>query len=528
MATYYVDPSGPNGSGTESSPFNTFASLSLSTGDTVLLKSGTTIREQFPAITVSNLTIASYGAGAKPIISGANVVTAWTSVGGNIFSWNSGSNNVGNVVLNGTPLQWRSWSGSLPATALQSGQFSFDPIAFVLYIYPPVDVGVSATIEVSVRDFCISQTATASGLLVNGLELKQATTHGTSLQNSANGRIANCRVRLCGGKKIPAYYYGNGIQIAEKCNNFIIENNDISDIYDSAITPQLFSVGADSINNVIIRNNRIRACGLAGIEISTQTANQSLSNVQCYGNVIDDIRSTSWFSLRTGNTTYGIGIANNGGTTAFNTSCIVHHNVITNAIRGVNISQSNGQNEWFGNVIKKCTIGIRVAQGLAAAMFDKVCANVVAECTDAFVTGGGSAMTIDLDNNVIAQNINGIVPGNGSAVVTARNNIITGNQTAFSGSVGTLTESYNNVSANATVGRTLDATDTTFNPIPYVTAEYELRIPPNTIAATLPLVNPLAITGTYVQGTMLANGRMRPGFVPVGAYMAVLPRTLRN
>jgi len=39
--------------------------------------------------------------------------------------------------------------------------------------------------------------------------------------------------------------------------------------------------------------------------------------------------------------------------------------------------------------------------------------------------------------------------------------------------------------------------------------------------------NPLATAGTYVSGVTLANGRLRPNFTPIGAYMAVLPRTVR-
>lgn len=136
-------------------------------------------------------------------------------------------------------------------------------------------------------------------------------------------------------------------------------------------------------------------------------------------------------------------------------------------------------------------------------------------------------MTIQLDNNVLAQNTTGVVRGNGSAVITARNNVITGNQIAFSGSAGTLTESYNNVSNNGATGMTLDATDTTFNPVPYFGSDYSLRVPPNTTTATLPLVNPLATSGTYVPGVTLANGRLRPGYTPIGAYMAVVPRAAR-
>lgn len=39
--------------------------------------------------------------------------------------------------------------------------------------------------------------------------------------------------------------------------------------------------------------------------------------------------------------------------------------------------------------------------------------------------------------------------------------------------------------------------------------------------------NPLTTAGTYVQGVTLANGRLRPGYVPIGAYMAVQPRAVR-
>lgn len=38
----------------------------------------------------------------------------------------------------------------------------------------------------------------------------------------------------------------------------------------------------------------------------------------------------------------------------------------------------------------------------------------------------------------------------------------------------------------------------------------------------------LADAGTYVQGVTLVNGRLRPNAVPVGAYMALEPRALRN
>jgi hypothetical protein len=44
---------------------------------------------------------------------------------------------------------------------------------------------------------------------------------------------------------------------------------------------------------------------------------------------------------------------------------------------------------------------------------------------------------------------------------------------------------------------------------------------------SIPASSPCATAGTYVSGVTLANGRLRPNFTPIGAYMAVLPRTAR-
>jgi hypothetical protein len=44
---------------------------------------------------------------------------------------------------------------------------------------------------------------------------------------------------------------------------------------------------------------------------------------------------------------------------------------------------------------------------------------------------------------------------------------------------------------------------------------------------SIPNTSPCRTAGTYVSGVTLANGRLRPNFTPIGAYMAVLPRTAR-
>ena len=63
----------------------------------------------------------------------------------------------------------------------------------------------------------------------------------------------------------------------------------------------------------------------------------------------------------------------------------------------------------------------------------------------------------------------------------------------------------------------LGGSDTTVSMFTYVNSDGSLRMPGN----------PLATAGTYLGGVSLANGRLRPGYVPIGAYMAVQPRAVR-
>jgi parallel beta-helix repeat protein len=88
---YYVS-SSASGSGTGSmiSPWNSFAPLNalLATSvpiDTIFLKSGDVFRDQMTIGTASNFVITSYGAGNKPIISGADSVLSWTPVADTLY-----------------------------------------------------------------------------------------------------------------------------------------------------------------------------------------------------------------------------------------------------------------------------------------------------------------------------------------------------------------------------------------------------------------------------------------------------------
>jgi hypothetical protein len=81
-------------------------------------------------------------------------------------------------------------------------------------------------------------------------------------------------------------------------------------------------------------------------------------------------------------------------------------------------------------------------------------------------------------------------------------------------------------SDNSAVATSVTPAGTT-DPRPFFNSDYSLKVPDTTTLATLAASNSLALAGTYIQGVTLRNGRMRPGYCPVGAYQAVLPRTAR-
>ena len=91
--TYYFSSSLGNDSYTstqaqsQATPWKSISKLNstiLITGDIVLFKSGDTF---YGTLTpkASGITFGAYGTGAKPIITGLTTISAWTSLGGNIW-----------------------------------------------------------------------------------------------------------------------------------------------------------------------------------------------------------------------------------------------------------------------------------------------------------------------------------------------------------------------------------------------------------------------------------------------------------
>lgn len=136
-----------------------------------------------------------------------------------------------------------------------------------------------------------------------------------------------------------------------------------------------------------------------------------------------------------------------------------------------------------------------------------------------------------LRNDLLPHHNAQVVLQGGSVNNNVSNNIISGGGTR--GVFADVTSASNTVATNCINGpatAVVGVTDTgtiTADPRPHLNGDLSLRVPPGATKATIAADNPLALAGTYIPGVRLRNGRARPGWCPVGAYQAVLPRAAR-
>lgn len=528
MATYYVDPSAAtNGDGSEGSPFNTWASAAaiVGDGDTVLFRKGTVCREQIgpDGTGFDSLTFSSYGAdGALPVISGADVVTDWVDEGDGVYSWDAGSNICGNVRENNARMNFVAWGGSLAATTIPPGAFSFDYTNFILYVAPTNGDVLSNSYNVSTRLYGFYSVNAHDSLVISGIRFEQASRHAVLIENRTNWEIVDCEFSHIGGYR-QSKYLGNGLEVDASSNHGKCHRCVFEYIFDSGGTSQLSKVTAASLYDNVWENNTFMFCGLAGVELSTQTATQNMYGIVVRNNKIFDIGSYDWLSLRTGQTPYGVGAVN----ATSSTDCFVHAIVAFNDIKRIQshamfFSNNGGNVQFVGNVVEDAAHGVRVVESLAFATAPSVSckANIIDGCTStaASITGTG-AVSVNVANNYLTRSAVGFARSNASASISFINNHVISCTGAFSGSSGTtVLWATNNVFGNGSLGATLDGSDTTTDPSPYMNSDYSLRSSGYTPASP----NPLAVAGTNIKGTVLMNGRQT---TEVGAYKPVYTKT---
>jgi len=187
--------------------------------------------------------------------------------------------------------------------------------------------------------------------------------------------------------------------------------------------------------------------------------------------------------------------------------CTARNNVTLNCSGEGYVSNKGSNNVFYGNVSSgDCVVlTTRPAINVNAGNLCKIYNNTILNSNGLGIGGSSRFDPMDVRNNIIHR-------AAGVAIGVDYNVSSTINFNARSLCAAGGTTGANDVAVNATA----------FISLP----DGSLAIPTTATLASLSAINPLAVSGTYVQGVDLKNGRARPGYSPIGAYQAVLPRLL--
>jgi hypothetical protein len=130
-----------------------------------------------------------------------------------------------------------------------------------------------------------------------------------------------------------SFYEGNFLDIRSGCDNAIIKNCIIEDVFDAGVSPQFASTWGyvwTSLSNVKIEGNRFIRCGLAGVESVLQQDNtDSISGITIEKNYFEECgRGQFGFASTAQGNGGGIAIGQSGASniSALNTNYIVRYN----------------------------------------------------------------------------------------------------------------------------------------------------------------------------------------------------------
>lgn len=301
-STYYIDSD------------STLSGISTVDGDTLLFKTNTTFSAGLISATFlkkNNLTIAEYGTGERPIISGAVTHTGaeFTQDSPNgVWYINFAHTNYGNIIEDGTAMSFIAWTTNIATTsALMSvGDYAIDQVNQRIYIKTSDNNPVGKTyITSEVYRAFVNTDTVVSGLTIKNLDVRNISDGAFTIINTSNTIADNISMDMCGGHwHIGGFFAGNGFSFGPNCYNGVVSNCTANRIFDSGFSAQIFTDNT-SISDILFENNTVTDSGLSAVEISlpNSTTNMKLKNVGVDGLTATDIGVNSW-----GRKNSGIGI----------------------------------------------------------------------------------------------------------------------------------------------------------------------------------------------------------------------------
>lgn len=296
------------------------AAVTTSSGDIVLLRSGNIFSVSALSASIlnpNNVTLGAFGTGERPIISGGTVRADWTyDAVNNVYSRAYGAEKLGNVTEDGVPMRFVQWDTNIATTAAKSamssgnnapywsGAMTFDPASNTLYIRP--SSGAAGDHEYIVSDAGTSagngipSAAQNVGMVIADIEVRHISKHAMLFYNKRGATIENVVTRFVGGALQGSLYLGNGLSISFGCHDHNVINCGFYDTFDSGATTQLYESTVQFLGGGYYENTTVARYGMHGIEISVQSANQHISNIEANGIVAADGGANSWAGDRNG------------------------------------------------------------------------------------------------------------------------------------------------------------------------------------------------------------------------------------
>jgi hypothetical protein len=364
MTLKYLDPSaGTNGTGSQANPLNTAVGLVLAAGDSLLIKTGTTLREGLPSTMFVNgsNTVGYYGTGAKPIIDGSIDVPAasWTyDASNNVWYYQLSGATGGHVTEGSQILRFVEWNTNIATTAaaMYNGTACWNYNTNVIYVRPLGGTMTGKTLRVSNIRTGVFFDSGADKCTVDSLMFLDFSKESQIAQNCHGITIKDCESYRSGGWRDTGSgaFIGGAFGAGTSTRDFSVLRCTAEDVFDSPFSSQLYAgqTAGQSLMNHVYDGCIGRRFGYGGFEWTALSPKGRVQGVYMTNFLIEDGGNSScWHTYDrdhigspNASLTKGNGITSIGGHTGLGylDRIFARDGIIRRCYRGVRNSYSNG------------------------------------------------------------------------------------------------------------------------------------------------------------------------------------------